>query len=690
MKGHMGKILRVDLTNQDISTIDTSEYEEWVGGHGMGSAIFFDLVDDKSVDAFSEENIITMMATPLAGTLAPAASSRTEVQGNSPQPYPHEWFTRSNFGGRFSPMMKYAGYDGVVIEGKADEPVWVNVVDSEARFEDASNLWGLGTWETQEEIWSQVGTSGWTATDNPRDMGETTQKPAIATIGPAGEKQTRIGTIQHDAGNSAGNAGFGGVLGFKNLKAISFLGTGSVEMANPNDTLESRLWAEENYAYHEDEDLPLGGFWGFGATPGSGDLGGFPKSKARAQGCIGCHKNCRKRYADSVGNESQCVEAVFYNSFDAAAHGNVTKESAKATDITQKMGINAYSLSNGLPYLENLYEKGILGPDGEIEADLPWDLLGESKFVDVLVEKIVNREGIGEDLAEGFPRAAERWGRFEQDTADGTLGFQYWGYPHHYDARAEVEWGYGSILGARDINEHDFNWPMYWEPTLMHLAGAEPPLDAETLAEYTMEATPPHNVKPDYSDENIYSRDMAELVSWHRSYTRFWKQTVQYCDWAYTDFVNPNTEDMSGLTPEGEPRIFNAVTGAGFTFEDGIELGNRIWNLDRAIWTLQGRHRDQEEFAEYTYEITSKSGIPESGVVGPHYMPVRRDGEWTYEDVSDRSLDREKFNEWKTIYYELEGWDPETGWPTRDALEKHDLGYVADELEAKGKIPQEA
>ena len=689
MKGHMGSILRLNLTNREISTIDTSEYEEWVGGHGMGSAIFFDLVEDKTVDAFSAENVITMMSTPLAGTLAPAAAARTEVQGNSPQPYPHEWFTRSNFGGRFSAMMKYAGYDGIVIEGKADEPVWVNVVDEEVEFKDATDIWGLGTWETQEEIWSQVGTSGWTRTDSPRDTGQSTQKPAIATIGPAGEAEIRFASIQHDAGNSAGNAGFGGVLGFKNLKAISVLGTGSVEMANPGETIDARLWAEENYAYDEEEDLPMAGFWGFGATPGSGDLGGFPGTEARAQGCIGCHKNCRKRLSDSVGNESQCVEAVFYNSYDQAAHGEVTQESAKAADLTNKMGINAYSLYAAIPWLEALHEKGILGKGKEIEADLPWEILGEEEFVDTLVEKIVNREGIGATLADGLGRAAETWGRFEQDTAEGILPVQYWGFPHHYDARTEVEWGYGSILGARDINEHDFNWPLYWQPTLMHLSGNDPLLDAETLAEYVTESTPPYNVEPDYSNEGIYSEAMAELVSWHRSYTRFWKQSVQYCDWAYTDFVNPNTEDMSGLTPEGEPRIFNAVTGADFSFADGIALGNRIWNLDRAIWTLQGRHRDQEEFSNYTYDIEAQSGIPE-GQGGPYYMPVKKDGEWSYEDVSDRTIDRERFNEWKTIYYEFENWDPETGWPTRAALEAHDLGFVADELEAAGKIPVEA
>ncbi|MHC4708508.1 MAG: aldehyde ferredoxin oxidoreductase N-terminal domain-containing protein, partial [Planctomycetota bacterium] len=112
MNGYAGKILRVDLTGRNVSTISTSDYEHWVGGHGMGSAIFFDLVKDKSIDGSDPANVVTLMTSPLSGTLVPAGSGRTEVQGIGVQSYPIGWFTRSNFGGRFSSMLKYAGWDG--------------------------------------------------------------------------------------------------------------------------------------------------------------------------------------------------------------------------------------------------------------------------------------------------------------------------------------------------------------------------------------------------------------------------------------------------------------------------------------------------------------------------------------------------------------------------------------------------
>ena len=130
MNGYAGKILRINLTSQEVSKLDTSEYEQWGGGHGIGSALFFDLVPDKTIDGFDPANVVTIMTSPLTGTLAVGASARTEIQGIGVQSYP-EWFTRSGFGGRFGPMLKYAGWDGIVIEGKAENPVWIDIRDGE-------------------------------------------------------------------------------------------------------------------------------------------------------------------------------------------------------------------------------------------------------------------------------------------------------------------------------------------------------------------------------------------------------------------------------------------------------------------------------------------------------------------------------------------------------------------------------
>src|SRR5690554_5983076 len=131
MKGYQGKILRVNLTNSEISTIDTEKYKEYVGGHGMASAIFWDLCEDKTIDGFDPRNIVLFMNSPISGSIVPSGPGRTEVCGIGVQSSPIGWYTRSNFGGRFATQMKFAGWDGIVIEGKADKPVWIDIQNSE-------------------------------------------------------------------------------------------------------------------------------------------------------------------------------------------------------------------------------------------------------------------------------------------------------------------------------------------------------------------------------------------------------------------------------------------------------------------------------------------------------------------------------------------------------------------------------
>lgn len=217
---YTGKILRVNLTKKSASTIATAQYEEYGGGHGMGSAIFWDLVGDQlPFSALDPRNVITVMAGPFSGVVVPSAAGRCEVQGLGPQGYPIEWFTRSNFGGRFSGQLKSAGWDGIVIEGASDEPAWLNIINDKVTFESATSLWGLDIMETQEEIWRRVHPGAkfgeWLA------IGEsyTTQKPAVLCIGPAGEKQARIACLVHDAGNGAGQGGFGAVFGSKKAQS---------------------------------------------------------------------------------------------------------------------------------------------------------------------------------------------------------------------------------------------------------------------------------------------------------------------------------------------------------------------------------------------------------------------------------------------------------------------------------------
>ncbi len=686
MKGYAGKILRLDLTQKKISTLKTEKYAAWGGGHGMGSAIFFDLVRDKTIRAFDPANVVTLMTSPLTGTLAPS-TGRTEVQGIGAQPYPVEWFTRSNFGGRFGAMLKYAGWDGIVIEGRADQPVWVEIRNQEVRIQNATSLWGLDAWETQEEIWRRAmkgeAADHWWGRGEEEKKERTTQRPAILTIGPAGENLSRVAALIHDAGNAAGQGGFGGVWGAKNLKAVSVLGTGSISVDNPNELMQARSWLIKNYAYHPDQpavQAPMDNFHLYGILTKSPGYGPFiPITEpSRPQGCLSCPNPCRRRTQSGIGNESMCMECYFYSA-------ESPQDTLRSTDLVQKAGFNAVELMFTHSYLRDLYKKGVLGPDKAIVSTLPFDRYGKYAFIEALIHQIIHGKELGKDLNEGCVRAAQKWGRLKQDLSDGILRQTAWGCWEHYDPRVEIEWGYGSILGDRDINEHCFNWEVFWMPSLTHMTGTEPLVTAEKLVEIISKKLLPYQdpAMLDYSSDGIYGDGKVKMIAWHRHYTRFWKQSALYCDWVFPDFLNVNHPDKEGFTPNAEPRFFNAVTGNRFTFEDGMTLGKKIWNLDRSIWVIQGRHRNQEVFPDYVYDEPMPKDYHGRG---PYRLPAKQKGKWIYEHTHGRSLDRDQFEDWKTRFYRFEGWDPKTGWPTRKGLESLGLKAVADELEKNNRL----
>ena len=140
-------------------------------------------------------------------------------------------------------------------------------------------------------------------------------------------------------------------------------------------------------------------------------------------------------------------------------------------------------------------------------------------------------------------------------------------------------------------------------------------------------------------------------------------------------FTN-NTVDHKGPTPDAEIKFFNAITGKNLTFADGMEIGRKIYNLDRSIWVLQGRHRDMEVFPDYIYTTPSRGTL----------LPMHQDGKWSYSDGKGRVLDRAKVEEWKTKFYELEGFNTASGWPKRSTLEGLGLKKVADTLQSKNKL----
>ena len=691
--GYTGKILRVNLTNKSIVTIPTEKYEEYGGGHGMGSAIFFDLVGDQlPFEAFDPRNLIIMMAHPFAGTFMPG-SGRCEVQGLGPMLYPIEWFAHSNFGGRFTAQLKYAGWDGIVVEGASSAPVWINVINDKVTIESADGIWGMDTWDTQDEISRRVVPSlkfgEWTEAGE----GFTTQIPAVVCCGLAGENRSRIGALLHGPGSQAALGGFGGVFGSKNLKAISVLGTGVVPIAKPGAFMDARLWFRQ-FLYDVDaprrEDMTGGFYFWINGSPGGanvtnnpyfyfGDPPQPPLVPARAAACASCPRGCRQRLASADSNESVCAGAAAVRLENASL-----KLTRQGNDLMHKYGLGHWQFMWMQSYVHDLYKRGLLGKGKRIDCDLPMDQYGTMGFLDMFMRQISTRRGIGADLSEGLARAAKKWNTYDEDVSSGALNLAYWGTIDHYDPRVEAEWGYGSLMGERDLMLHSMaNYPLHWMPEAFRMDGREPYLTAEQAVKMTADAMIPYEgdvFMLDYSDgaTGIYSEHKVKQVAWIKHYEKFWIGSNGFCGWRWPMCFTNNSADYRGPTPEAEPRFFNAVTGKNITFADGMEIGRKIFTLDRAIWALQGRHRNMEVFPDYLYEK------PSGGALLPMYDDKTK--KWSYATGEGRTLDRAKVEDWKTKFYAFEGFSTESGAPLKKTLEDMNLKKVAEVMQSKGRL----
>jgi aldehyde:ferredoxin oxidoreductase len=677
--GFAGKIVRINLTSKTISIIDTARYEEFGGGFGIGEAIFWDLAiapDQWDLrDAYDPRNVIPIMTGTLAATGIPGAG-RTSVCGISPEVFPDPTFWRANFGGRFATSLKLAGWDGIVVEGKADRPVWINIINDKVTIEDAKSLWGLNTYETQETILSMV-TGRTRFGDEWHQIGDayTTMRPQILCIGPVGETKSRIAALVHGSGVTARTGGYGGVFGAKNLKAISVAGTGSVKVADPKGVVEARLWHVRN--------LPP-------TTLAAGTAS-----------CMPCIRNDRRRDS-AYGGESMCADAMWYR-----------PNRMKGADIAVKWGVSTWGAQFGtfpdgvdvpgapalfnknVPdapglgwYIKYLYGIGVLGPGKQIDsAPLQMEQWGELGFREDFCNAVANRQGIGDALAEGTLEAAKRWGRLEEDKKSGALRFPAWGSVFHW-TMPSVEWAYSALLGAGDPAWHGLS-DHIGDPNIRKLDGNPPAYSIEKMLEILSAKTIPYTSDPfmfSYSWKGeearatgIYSEHKAKEVAWTRHYASFWNESMAFCEMMLPVFFNRYKDDFTGPTPDAELRYYNAVTGKKATVADTMEIGRKIWNLERAIRVMQGRHRNHEEFFPFMY-------MPGASYRSIGGKPVYENGKWSWQPLLDLYLDESGVELFKTNFYKLEGWDINNGWPTRKTLEGMALKKIADTLAAKGRL----
>ena len=696
--GFGGKILLVNLTTKQITRLDTEKYEMYGGGHGTSTALFWEYCvapgDWDLQDAFDPRNMVSLMTGAVAGTGIPFGA-RTSVSGMSPQCYPIQWFCHSNFGGVFGTMMKMAGWDGVAVIGKADKPVYINIEDDKVTIEDATALWGLTTWLTQEEIWKRTGIrygQQWVDLDGRYTL----QRPAIVTMGPAGENLTRVASLVHGGGSGAGQGGFGGVFGSKNLKAVAVVGTSSLKIADPKGLRDAREWWDS--------------IWNRG---GGGGFGGFGGGASVSSACAGCgtSRKCHNRTRVFGQDSDDCAESTFFSQTRQNAPSIPSDANARGMDLCQQYGINAmetcfqgpmsfntshnpdFPIQPEIPayaalgwYMKKMHDMGVIGPGTEYDmAPLNMKQFATNQFMEIYAMAIATRHGIGDLLAEGTARFAEKLGRTEDFKTLCRLTM--WGFMDHWSMPG-VEWAYGNLMDSRDINNHDSS-SMGRPGGGFGGGGGGKTWTCEEFVKTMAKRTPPYN-DPfwfDYSwqgkqayETGIYSKSKAQFTAWHQHYWNYFKESVGFCDWGYMSLFSASHPEGYGHTPEAEPRFLNAVMGNNQTFEDGIHIGWRTWTLKRAIFVMQGRHRNMENFTGYYYRPgASYCGFSAS-------KPIYDGSKWDWQDCKELYFTEEGVNQWKTHFYEIEGWNTDTGYPTRKTLEDLKMKHVADYLQSKNKL----
>jgi aldehyde:ferredoxin oxidoreductase len=629
--GWAGKVLQVDLTNETIKKVATGHYkpEEFVGGMGLNAKIFWELGCPKA-GAFDPGNPLIISVGPLTGIYGPFGKG--EVCSISPQCYPDELFTYSGFGGMFPAEMKYAGYDSIIILGKAEKAVYLSIHDENVEIKDATDLWGVDTFEAQKVL----------ANGEP--------EASILVIGPAGENLSRIAVILNETKFAVGQGGFGGVMGSKNLKAIAVRGSGVVAVAKPDKVMElTKPIIEENKKMNW---LRLMFRTPYMAPQETKDL--FARKYFKKHyGCYGCPLQCHSiHYIPGIGLSGvSCGNWLWAPKFSIDP-----KEVWEANVLTQRLGINTFEGIIGLPFLLALsLEAGILTKK-EIEKDIglptPKWLGGTAtnhEFLAVLLHKIADGNS---PHSEGVARFTEY---FRKKLASGEKLMDL--YKELYTAR-------GYAFHHVDNLGSALHWATDTRDPIDSCHDYKNPSNPEANEHFGL---PPYDNYQIVNLSKTVYQGAERVAAWVED-NQCLKNSLPVCEFwsAIPSFYNPPEMDLRTF----ESSLLSAVVGLDIDADKLAQAGERIWNLRRAIMVKrENRTRENDTLNEPYFKkaITCLAGSATGLVSGP--------------------INRGKFEMLKDKYYDLRGWDVNTGWPTRAKLEDLGLKDIADELASIRKLP---
>lgn len=418
MYGWMGKVLRVNLSRRSytVEDLDPSLAKEFIGGRGLAVKILFD-EGIPTVDPLSPDNKLVFAVGPLTGTRG-VSSCRYMVVTKSPLTGA---IASSNSGGQFGVRMKSAGYDLIIFEGKAPEPVYLDLTSGEVQIKPAKHLWGKNTHETEDLIRSEF-----------TDKSEA-NKTSLASIGPAGERLVLFSSVINDKHRAAARSGVGAVMGSKNLKAIVAGGDRTVMLADPKGFEQSvaltRKMVKESKGMQSLSEYgtpflvdlvtvagihPAKNFQG-GVFNEADKINGDSMKQSIVVGhkaCLYCPIGCGRRTRITSGNTTREGEGPEYETI--AMLGVCCGVSdlvaiAEAGYICNELGLDTISTGGTIACAMELYERGVL-----TEKEVGYPLrFGDGKALVRITEEIGKRQGFGDVLAEGSYRVAKKYGRPE-------------------------------------------------------------------------------------------------------------------------------------------------------------------------------------------------------------------------------------------------------------------------------------
>ena len=636
--GYAGKILRINLSNGEIKTEPTSKYaKEWLGSSGIAIKILYDELGPW-VTPYDPANKLIFGSGALVGTTAPGAN---KMNVSTLGPMIGGWASScsdSYVGGQ----LKYAGYDSVVVEGKASTPVYLWIENDKAEIRDAAHLWGKDTWETLDIIRKEN-----------RDSTLHT-----VSIGPAGENLVRGASITQDRGRAFGRCGTGAVMGSKNLKTFIAKGTGSIKVADPKRFMETVARCRGMYKNAKS----LANINKYGTLcifPRKQEVCGIPYknfqetripddmaevmhpfetcdkyrvAQVSFPGCAvgGCGRLLHITEGPYAGLITECNQWEALGTLQARLAVWEPTFMMKANALCNQMGIDVDAAGGAIGWAMECYQRGIIDEKDTDGLTLDW---GDAGVALELIRKISYREGFGNILAEGCARAADIIGR-----DSGYYALHIKGQDLYEPCRGANGWALGTMTATRGGG---------------HTTGAvvcetQPGLNVEKAKEVYGVDNPD---KPqDYEGKAKMVKAMEVLTRVCNSFG--------VCIW------NSALWDVEMIDRPQLAELYSAATGWETTVEDLERLTMKQLNLEKAF-NLRFTDFDRKDDMPTPRDLNEP--IPTGDLAG-----------W--------KMDEKKYNEMLDEYYDLHGWDTKTSFPTRKALKDLGLEDVANDLEKMGKL----